>query len=264
MDSNIGRVKRLYKFFLLSFLVFIVNHATAKDIPTKTNLTIAAIDWCPQICIFEQRQGYVIEIVKEVFKGSNYNLKFQYYPWSRAIKNVTLGDADILLAPAKSEAPHLVYPDSPIGHQRMCFFVDKDSDWQYSNLNSLKGINIGIAIDSSIEELNDYRQKHPEQFQFQPYHERFIKQNALKIKKGRIDSFIFTLNTTNKILKDEGLSGEIKNAGCVSKTPIYMALTPIERKTKHIKQILLAYEKRITKLKQDGSIGKILESYNIQ
>lgn len=40
----------------------------------KTTITIAAIDWCPQICYQDIRKGYIVDLVEEVFKGTQYQL----------------------------------------------------------------------------------------------------------------------------------------------------------------------------------------------
>ena len=141
-------------------------------------IKVAAIDWCPQICIDEDKPGYTVELLNKIFHGSEYTVEIDIFPWTRAIKYVTDGEYDALLAPAKKEAPHLTFPHFPIGYQRMCFFINAKSNWDYKNKESLANMQIGIAKDTSIEELNGYIQKHSEQFQYQPYHERYVVQNA--------------------------------------------------------------------------------------
>ena len=96
---------------------------------------------------------------------------------------MTNGHSLTLFSSAKKEAPHLTYPETAVGHQKMCFFVAKDSNWQYQVQESLADISIGIATDTTIEELNQYMRDNASQFQFQPYHERFVEQNALKVLK---------------------------------------------------------------------------------
>jgi len=252
------------KLLLLFTYMAITTEVRSGEIPVPQKLTVAAIDWCPQICSSKDRPGYVIEIIKAVFSGEKYQLQIDYFPWSRAIRNVTLGQYDALLSPAKKEAPHLVFPLKAVGSQRMCFFVKESSNWKYEGPKSLKGVSIGIAADTSIEELNGYIVKHPEQFQFQPYHERFVKQNALKLLKGRMDTFIFTLNTTQYTLKNENLDGKVKNAGCTSKAPIYMAFTPNLSKKTFINGGVEYFDKRMSKLAKEGTIEKILKKYKIE
>ncbi|MBU2970784.1 transporter substrate-binding domain-containing protein [Pseudoalteromonas sp. C2R02] len=103
-------------------------------LPTFTRsepLTVAAIDWCPQLCPItddtiytnDQKPGFIIDIVKSVFKDSDFDLQIVYYPWSRAIKLVKEGKIDVLLSPAKAEAPTLRYPKEKNRNSTYVFFL---------------------------------------------------------------------------------------------------------------------------------------------
>ena len=82
---------------------------------SSQTLTIAAIDWCPQLCptsdltlqTNKEKPDFIINIVNEIFKDCEFDLKIDYYPWSRAIKLVKEGKVSVLLSPAKAEAPSL-------------------------------------------------------------------------------------------------------------------------------------------------------------
>lgn len=87
-------------------------------------LKIASIDWCPQICPGQTKAGYVTDTVKKVFEGGPYQLSIKQYPWSRAILLVRTGKAHALLAPAKAEAPDLVFPVNEIGE--MVGYFDRE------------------------------------------------------------------------------------------------------------------------------------------
>lgn len=100
-------------------------------------------------------------------------------------------------------------------------------------------------------------------FQFQPYHERFIQQNAGKVLRGRIDSFIFTKNSTAYTLKLLGLDKQFKVAGCVSKVPVYEAFTPQLIENIKVNELVDFFDSRIMSLKADGTIDKIKAVYQI-
>jgi ABC-type amino acid transport substrate-binding protein len=246
------------KIIILLLVMFHIQIAQAETIK------VAAIDWCPQICANEEKPGYTIELIEKIFQEGEYTLEIDLFPWSRAIKYVSEGRYDALLAPAKKEAPHLVFPNFSVGHQQMCFFIDSNSTWRYSNKQSLKDLKIGIANDTSIEELNGYIKENPEQFHYQPYHERFVAQNAGKVLKKRIDAFIFTKNTTLYELKNENLHHKIKNAGCVSKAEIFLAFTPENKKKQQINKMINYFNKRMALLMEAGEINKIHQKYGIQ
>ncbi|BBN80205.1 amino acid ABC transporter substrate-binding protein [Pseudoalteromonas sp. A25] len=227
-------------------------------------IKVAAIDWCPQICPKQTEKGYVIDLVEEIYRNSDYQLKIDYFPWSRAIKYVLAGKYHALLAPAKAEAPQLRYPNTAVGQQEMCFFTTADNQWQYRGVDSLNKMQIGIAIDTSIEELNQYVSNHTEQFVFQPYHERYIKQSAQMLSKKRIDAFLFTKNSTRYELKQANMWHDYKLAGCVSRTEIFMAFTPATKNQHSIDAMMQTFDTRAAQLNSQRLIQQLLTKYNLQ
>lgn len=256
----------ILKGILAAVLVYIATPSFAQQssqTPLKEVIHINAIDWCPQICLDSNKPGYVVELVKKVFESSQYQLSIHIFPWSRAIRNVSSGKADALLSPAKSEAPNLLYPELPVGYQQMCFFTLYNSSWRYDGISSLKGLQIGIATDTSIEELNVFVKDNPSQFQFQPYHERYIAQNIAKLEKGRIDSFLFTKNSTFFTLHQLHKQGYIKEAGCLSKEPIYMAFTPVTSKQEKISMMMSVFNNKLSAIKKTHYIKELIASYHL-
>jgi len=250
--------------FVLMFAFMHTNaKALAQPFDEKTTIKIAAIDWCPQICYQGILQGYIIELVKEVFKGTQYQLEIQIYPWSRAIKLVNNGEADALLSPAKAEAPQLLFPEIEVGNQQMCFFTTINSNWTYSGIDSLVGKAIGIATDTSIEELNDYVKLNPQQFQYQPYHERYVIQNAHKLDKNRTDTFLFTKNSTIYELKKFNEWHKYRLAGCVSKAKIYMAFSPVKSINKDISAMIKVFDQQMEKLNKTSFIPHLMAKYDL-
>jgi len=257
-------MKFVVKLFTLTLLfvysqpLFSLPIKQAKEI-----ISIAAIDWCPQICPKEERNGYILDIVKQTFKDSKYQLDVQYYPWSRAIKMVKEGKVDGLLSPAKAEAPSLIYPENEVGIQKMCFFTLANSKWQYTGLNSLKDQQIGVSKDASIEELNSYLALHPEQFQSQPYVDRFIEQNVKKLLKKRIDSFLFTYNTTKFELTRLKLWDKVREAGCVSLAKVYLAFSP-KIKNSRMNQIISVFNKHNEQVYLNNNLASIMANYELK
>jgi len=248
--------KYFYTFFLLCDLCL-------SRLVLAETINISAIDWCPQICINNEKPGYVVELITEVFKGTKYTLNIEHYPWSRAIKNVLQGKHEALLSPAKAEAPNLIYPIHGVGKQRMCFFTKKSVSWTYSGPESLVNLQIGIAIDTSIEELNDYVKNNLSQFQYQPYHERYVLQNAHKLDKNRIDTFLFTKNSTIYLLALAGESDKYREAGCVSQADIFMAFSPVKSKRAKVKEMILLFDKRMMEINKGVFIDRLMQKYGL-
>ncbi|MBD1582289.1 transporter substrate-binding domain-containing protein [Pseudoalteromonas sp. S16_S37] len=245
------------KLCLLVFLL-VTTSAFAKTIK------VAAIDWCPQICPEQKEKGYVVDLVEEIYRDSDYQLQVDYFPWSRAIKYVLAGKYHALLSPAKAEAPQLRYPASAVGQQEMCFFTTLENQWQYRGIDSLSKMQIGIAIDTSIEELNHYVSSHSDQFVFQPYHERYIKQSAQMLTKNRIDAFLFTKNSTLYELKQAKMWHDFRIAGCVSRTDIFMAFTPNAKEHNAVDDMMLTFDTRAKQLNIQQILEQLLIKYNLQ
>lgn len=227
-------------------------------------IEIAAIDWCPQLCPGQQKPGYIRELVEQAYVSSGYKLSINTYPWSRALNMVRKGEVDAVLSPAKAEAPDLLYPDREVGIQRMCFFTLATSLWEFSGVNSLTGLQFGVAADTSLEELNEYAALNPQQFQFQPYHERYILQQAEKLKRGRIDAFLFTYNSTRYALQQIKQWSEFRSAGCVSSAKVYIAFTPHRDSDTKIRGMMAAFNQGIRQLEIKGKPASILKEYGLE
>lgn len=226
-------------------------------------INIAAIDWCPQICPQASDPGYIIDIVEDVFKSSPYEPVISIYPWSRAIQYVRNGRAHALLSPAKAEAPDLVYPDQEVGVQSMCFFVLKDSAWQFEGVPSLEGHLTGLASDTSIEELNNLIEDRADLFFVQPYSDEYIQNSVNMLRAGRVNSFLFTYNTTLHILRTMGADKEVRSAGCVSNAKIYMAFSPAPALADDVDKMAAYFDSTMGQFKAEGGVTGIMARYGL-
>ncbi|OUR95161.1 hypothetical protein A9Q81_13770 [Gammaproteobacteria bacterium 42_54_T18] len=245
-------------------IVVILALSVSSSFVKAESLKISTIDWCPQICPKGKLPGYVIETVQKVFENSPYVLSTENYPWTRAIKLVEDGENHALLSPAKAETPNLLFPKHAIGIQRMCFFTKKESSWQYTGLTSLKGLKIGVAKDTSIEELNEYMNKNKKQFGFLPYNDTYIKKSIKKLEADRLDTFIFTYNSTVYEMNEQGVFNKYHSAGCVSIAKIYMAFTPDASKTDSVEKMIRYFDLRMETLKKSGDIEIIMKRYGLE
>ena len=255
-----GHLKKIIWAAVLAFAL-ITQSAAKEDGPI---VRIAAIDWCPQLCPNSKKRGYIYDIVQKVYEGTSYNLVIETMPWSRAIKMTEDGTALALLSPAKAEAPHLLYPQNAVGSQSMCFFTLSTNPWRYEGEASLKGLRIGIANDTSIEELNAYVAQNKSQFQFQPYSDKYIISSLRKLDYSRIDTFLFTKNTTLYEIDKIGWSDRYRLAGCVSKADIYMAFSPNQAVRDQVDPLMTVFEQKMTQIYESGEFDRILATYGLQ
>ncbi len=230
----------------------------------KKVLRISSIDWCPQLCPSGQNPGYIVDLLKLIFDDSPYQLSIETVPWSRAIKQTRIGDTYALLSPAKAEAPDLTYPEFEVGTQRMCFFVNKASSWKYQNPKSLEGLKIGIAIDTSIEELNEFVRRNPRALQYLPYNDSYIIKSLRKLDRKRIDTFLFTYNTTIYEMNKLDVAKKYKSVGCVSEANIYMALSPAPALASEVNKIKALFDQKMAKLRKTDQIDRVMRKYKLK
>lgn len=227
------------------------------------SLSVAQLNWCPQICPRGEAPGYIIDIVREVFENTNFSLNYQTMSYPIARGRTKRGDIDALLAPAKIEAPSLIYPNEPIGYQRVCFYTPSDSRWIFDGEDSLQNLTIGIAIDMSLEEIHDYIQTHEQQFVFQAESKRYIQESLRMLEIGRLDTFVFNENSVLFYMRKQGWNRRIRNAGCVSSAPVYMAFTPVAKDTEKLSQAIHLIDTRVRRMRKNGEIAKIMARYGL-
>jgi len=260
---------------LISSLLLIVTYQAQAE-----HIKIASIDWPPQLMPNAEKPGYIREIITQVFKDSPYQLQIKTYPWSRAIHLVSNGKADALLAPAKIEAPGLLYPVllypvNEVGLQRMCFFTKADSTFQYTGVQSLAGMKIGILQDGSISEsLTKYVATHPRQFSYMPYNKNYLQQSLGKLRMGRIDAFLFTYNSTIHALNQLNIKDRVQVAGCIKdrvqvagcdyQAKVYIAFTRSKDTGVDIIKLQKYFDQKMATLITSEKLPQIMQSYGLK
>jgi len=228
-------------------------------------IKIASIDWPPQLIQDQKERGYIGDIIEHIFKDGPYTLVIKTYPWSRAIALVKSGEVDALLAPAKVEAPELLYPVQEVGMQRMCFVTKSGSTFQYTGTDSLKGMRIGYAQDTSVsQELTAYMFQHSEQFHTMPYNGQYIDRSLGKLALGRLDAFLFTYNSTVYELQKLGKFGFYRMAGCDYSAKVFLAFTPQAKLHNKIKRLSNFFDQKMLQLKNSGKLQPIMDNYGLQ
>ena len=256
--------KPIYNNIKGSLLALLIPLLLLPNFVRSETINMAAIDWCPQLCSDNKKPGYIKDIVYTIFAESPYQLKIDIFPWSRAIKYVRSGKYQVLLSPAKAEAPDLIYPKNEVGLQRMCFFTWSDSTWQYQGNSSLKNLEIGMAVDTSIGKLNTYFINNKNQFQLMPYNDSYLNNSLKKLKARRIDTFIFTLNSTLYHLNTNDLQNVYSPAGCVSSEKIYMAFTPNLRQKEMVTSAINYFDEKMKQLKGSQQLKQIMSKYGLE
>lgn len=244
-----GLIKCLLMFLTLIFLSL---PGVASDEPMQRTLRISAIDWCPQICPqTPSKPGYLVEMIYDIFRDSEFRLKFEFVPWSRAIYRVKIGQTDALLSPSKAEAPDLRYHLEPLSYQTHCFWKMQDSDWHFDGLGSLKTGYFVIYRDHSYSSFftsGDVQITSDHYFELS-YDERYIPRAIDFLKSKRAHAFLFTANS---VIYYQQVQGKTVLAidECIQRDELWLALSPkpsdkIDAIQAHLDQELKRYKKSL-------------------
>ncbi|MFT5163656.1 MAG: polar amino acid transport system substrate-binding protein [Alteromonadaceae bacterium] len=222
-----------YKHGVLAMTFAMVLISFVPPVQAKEPLNIAAIDWCPQICPkSSENPGYLVQMLQDLFKDSDYTLNIIYSSWSEAINSVKAGIADGLLSPSKDEAPDLIYHQIPLAVQTHCFWTLADSNWQFDNIATLKNDSIVIYRDHSYATLlAEYFSDNYKKYLFElSYDQSYLPRAHRLLKTGRASAFLFT---TNSVLyfKRTHHDDSLKMGACIKKDQLWIGLSPHQHVT---------------------------------
>lgn len=69
----------------------------AFDMGARRTLHLTTLNWGPYIGRTECRNGWVFQVSVSIMLFSGYNVYIEFLPWSRAVRKVEMGEADVLL-----------------------------------------------------------------------------------------------------------------------------------------------------------------------
>jgi polar amino acid transport system substrate-binding protein len=243
---------------------FPVAAATASEKPT---LIMVGDNWCPYNCAPDApRRGYLIDILDRVL-GARYKLVYQLEPWTRALRRVDSGEAQLLVGtPAVSNQN--VATGVTMGIDQSCFFVRKDNPWRYYGLADLQSISLGVVQDYRYDDsgpidamVADMRARKDPRLEI-ALGENAQESNFRKLSIGRMDVVMENENVGNYMIQQIQLQDAIVFAGCASHR---VATTHVAVSLRHpeARQIIAAIDAGVAEMRRSGELGKLLKSYGI-
>ncbi len=243
-----------------SLFVLLLFFHFSSVLAKPAQLQVAIIDWCPQICIEGPNKGYVVDILEIFGKQENLNFNYALLPWSRGIDDTRRGVVDILLAPTKTEAPNLIFPQYPVGNQQMCFYGRKEDPWRYTGPSSI-GASMLIAAEqeASLGELEEYFKKHPQNIAMQPIDHHWIL--VQKVVKRQADVMIYTSHTMREYIKGSLMAKGLEEKGCLNREAIFTGFKPTNKEW--ATKLAQKFDDFMIRAQADGTIEKVMTKYRI-
>jgi len=232
--------------------------------PDRKVITIGSDPWCPHNCLAEAPQeGYMIDIAREVFEASGYEVKYLNVSWARALQMTREGLLDAVVSAFTTDAPDFVFPDEPQGRSHIAMYTPADSQWLYRGLESLTDQTL-LAINgySYSTELDDFIRSHTDD----PAKVWVISGPAplnraiYLLNQHRADVYPEDVYVMTWALKDHAGIRPPRNAGLLQKTDIYVAFSPEHERSGQLAALL---SEGTAKLRENGRIREIMATYGL-
>ena len=212
------------------------------------------------------KKGYMVDVAEAAFARAGYKILFAAVPWSRALVETESASSDgivgIYFNQAKSKG--FVVPSEEIGISTNNFFVENESTWAYSGINSLNSMTLGVIANYDYGELNDYIERlkstNSNALQITSGNDA-LEKNLRKLISGRISVLVEDFVVTNYVARQIGIENRIKSAGMVKpRNQVGIAFSPVSPKSVKYAAIL---SEEIRNLRKSGELKTILDQYGV-
>ena len=131
---------------LILFLILFLSPLTADTI------TLATLNWLPSFGEDLPEQGFFSALCREAFRRAGYELELKFIPWMRALEMAKYGYYDGVMGVyyCDERTRYFLFSD-PIYKSREVFVVRKGFSVEYSELEDLMGMSVGIIKGYSYE-----------------------------------------------------------------------------------------------------------------
>lgn len=232
-------------------------------------LAIAFVEYPPYHFTQDEKvEGISIRIIEEAFRRIETPIEFKAIPWSRALNWLKAGKIDAMVGVfmTADREEYIDYSKVPLSKAQIHLFVTEDSDIKYSeDLTLLSHLSFGVKKD----------------FSYGPYFDGLVAQK--KLTKLNVDVGIPQLlvklctGVTDIVVGERGNTEYVFNQLSKQTYPQLerckqiIALTPAidarlaflaYSKKNKLNHIRVQFDEAMKSMKQDGSLHRIIESYN--
>jgi len=136
-------VNYIKTFFSITLFFFLLSTLNAND-----TVRISNGEWPPFFSKDLKKHGVTSHIVQEAFALENIQVKYEWYPWKRALHLARVGElnASIGWSKTKKREKDFLFSDIIINGNAVFFYL-KSQTFDWSEFDDLKDIRIGSILD---------------------------------------------------------------------------------------------------------------------
>lgn len=261
-------MKKIYQLFLLTALAALsLAGASQAQASSKKVLKVATdSDTAPFTYKKDDKfKGYDIDLIKAIFKHSNYKVTFQTVPFDTISTGIDAGKYDLAANDFnynKERAEKYLFSD-PVSKSN--YAVTGAKGKKYASLNDLSGKTTEALSGSNYAQiLENWNKENPNK---KPITVNYVSgttgiSNRLKdIENGKIDFILYDAISSSYIVKDQGLDltvSPIKESLGESTDGLEYILLPKDEEGKKLQKFI---NRRIKVLLNDGTLLKLSKTY---
>lgn len=236
--------------------------------PALAGPLLVADEWCPYNCAQnDARQGYVIDLLRGIFAQAGLPATYLVTPWTRAIRMVEQGKADLLVGTTPEITPHLLL-SLPIGENRTCFFTTRGSPWHFRQMADLHEQRLGVIQDYASYDAGGVLDRYiasspPEQGKvLRATGAQALQKNLRMLTAGRLDVVVENCNVGAYRLQKLGLTEKIRLAGQLDSFngTVNIGLNPA---APDAQQWLTLINQGLTEKRRSGELERLLQTYGL-
>ncbi|MBF0362884.1 MAG: transporter substrate-binding domain-containing protein [Oligoflexia bacterium] len=250
-------------FFLISPLFFISSYSAY----SAETITIRSDNWMPYNGDpSDKNPGYIIELLKEIYKPYTITIDYQIVPFTRALKETREGKSNAVIGVYKEDAPDFIFPNEPLCFGQDGFFALKEqkTNWSFKDADSVANVKIGCASEYaySDEKIIQAMKKYPASFDCIKGEDP-LQTNIKKLLNKRIVAILENRSVMNWMIAKMNLQDKIIWATAVEtiNTPMFIAFSPKSSKSKDLAK---KFDLGIKKLQENGVMKELQKKYQIQ
>ncbi len=225
------------------------------------NLVFASEHWPPWVIIDQKDESVVVggidvEILKEIAKRLNLNLKLYTCPWKRCLSWLEYGKIDVLTSVARTPARegYMQYIDPPYLNKSIkVFYLKQGKGHLIKKYEDLHGISIGVTKGYK------YFPRFNNDKRINKHSVVEIEQLLAMLEVGRFQAFIGNEIVVDYLIRENGYSGLFEKSVYKFDAPyeVYMA---ISKKSVYAKEIA-DFNKVMKDMVESGKIEQIIKKF---
>lgn len=228
-------------------------------------ITLRADSWCPYNCQpGSDFEGYLIEVVREVFAKKGHTVDYQLLNWAQSIKETKEGKFNGIVGAYKEDAPDFIFPRITFTTSTQKIFTLPKSKWSFTGIKSLAGQKIGVVKNYSYDEATDafIKNKNPA-FVVLSGDDVQEKMISLLQKKQLTaiyeDPTVIAYSMKKMKVAQDGLrkANDFYN----KEAPVYIAFSPVNPKSREYADILA---QGFADLRKSGRIDELKTKYSVK